>query len=107
MAGRVLGVLSAFGLLAEDRPAQGAVPTPCTVAGALVYLAYLLHWRGVTDASLAGQRDWALFGLEPRQVWSRLEGLSGAGWWILQRSGEVARISWSYQCVEEVLRALA
>ncbi len=107
IAGRVLGVLTAFGLLAEDRPARRVVLPYAPADHTLVYLAYLLHERGITDASLANQPDWALFGLEPRQVWNRLESLSGAGWWILQRSGEVVRISWTYACVEEVLHAFA
>lgn len=107
MAGRVLITLTAFGLLSEDRPSRRAVLPYTPADGSILYLAYLLHGRGVTDAALGEHGDWALFGLEPRDVWNRLEGLVSAGWLIVQRSGQVARISWTYGTVEEMLDVLA
>lgn len=107
MAGRVLITLTAFGFLGEDRPARRQILPYTPADGTVLYLAYLLHGRGVTDASLGEQADWALFGLEPRDVWNRLEALVSAGWLIVQRSGQVARISWTYGSVEEMLGVLA
>ncbi|HWE63673.1 MAG TPA: hypothetical protein VHB98_18315 [Chloroflexota bacterium] len=106
MAGRVLITLTAFGLLEEDRPARRQVLPYTPADGTVLYLAYLLHGQGVTDASLGEHEDWALFGLEPRDVWNRLEGLVSAGWLIVQRSGQVVRISWTYGSVEEILDVL-
>ena len=106
MAGRVLIALTAFGLLEKDRPGQRRVLPYAPADGTVLYLAYLLHGQGVTDAALAGHPDWALFGLAPREVWHRLEALVAARWLIVQRSGEVVRISWSYGSVEEVLDVL-
>ena len=106
IAGTVLTALTAFGLLEKDRPGQRRVLPYAPADGTVLYLAYLLHGQGVTDAALAGHPDWALFGLAPREVWHRLEALVAARWLIVQRSGEVVRISWSYGSVEEVLDVL-
>lgn len=107
MAGRVMITLTDFGLLAEYKPAKREVLPYRPVDGTLVYLAYLLHTSGVTDAALADQPAWALFGLEPRDVWNRLDALAAEGWFIMQRAGQVARITWKHQTMEEVVRALA
>lgn len=107
MAGRVMITLTDFGLLAAFKPAKREVLPYRPVDGTLVYLAYLLHASGVTDASLAEQPDWALFGLEPHDVWNRLDALSADDWFIVQRAGQVARITWKFQAMEEVMHALA
>lgn len=107
MAGRVMIALTDFGLLTELRPAKREVLPYRPADGTLVYLAYQLHMEGITDASLADQGAWALFGLERADVWHRLEVLSGEGWFLLQRAGEVVRITWRYRSMEEVVDALA
>ncbi len=106
MAGRVLIALTDFGLLEEDRPARRRVPPYRPADGTLIYLAHLLHANGVTDGSLADAAIWALFGLEPHDVWNRLDMLAGEGWFIVQRAGQVARITWRYHTVEEVVDVL-
>jgi hypothetical protein len=106
MAGRVLIALTDFGLLQEDKPARRQVLPYHPADGTVVYLAHLLHDAGVTDSSLAEHGDWALFGLEPRDVWNRLELLAGQDWFIVQRAGQVTRISWRYDSVEEAVDAL-
>ena len=83
--------------MAPYRPADGTV----------VYLAHLLHEAGETDASLAEQPAWALFGLEPQDVWNRLDILAGDGWFLVQRAGQVVRITWTYQGLAEAVDALA
>ena len=61
----------------------------------------------MSDAALAEHPAWALFGLEPRDVWGRLESLAGDGWFVVQRAGQVARITWRHGSVEEAVDALA
>jgi Putative inner membrane protein (DUF1819) len=107
MAGRVLIALTDFGFLQEDKPGCRQVPPYRPADGTIVYLAHLLHVGGVTDASLADQDAWALYGLEPRDVWNRLEGLAAEGWFVVQRAGQVVRITWTYHTVEEAVDALA
>lgn len=107
MAGRVMIALTDFGLLRPLKPATREVVPYRLSDGAAVYLAYLLHGQGVTDASLADQEAWAMFGLLPGEVWGRLERLASDGWFEVQRAGHVARITWAYGSVKEVVDALA
>jgi hypothetical protein len=107
MAGRVMITLTDFGLLGELKPAKREVLPYRPVDGTIVYLAYLLHCSGVTDASLADQPAWVLFGLEPQDVWNRLDALAADDWFILQRAGRVVRFTWQHQSMEEVVNVLA
>lgn len=107
MAGRVLITLTEFGLLREHKPARREVIPYRAADGVVIYLAYLLHHCGVTDASLADQAAWAPFGLEARDVWNRLEALAGDDWFVVQRAGQVVRITWCYQNLAEAVDALA
>ncbi len=107
MAGRVLIVLTDFGLLRELKPARREVVPYRPADGTVVYLAHLLHDQGVTDASLAEHPAWALFGLEPHDMWGRLEALAGDGWFVVQRAGQVTRITWRHESVEEAVNVLA
>lgn len=107
MARVVLAALTDVGLLREHKPGKREIVPYHPADGTVVYLAYRLHGQGVSDASLASHPAWALFGLEPNDVWNRLETLAGEGWFIVQRAGQVARITWHYSGVEEVVDALA
>jgi hypothetical protein len=107
MAGRVLVTLTDFGLLRPLRRAKREIIPYRPADGTIVYMVYLLHENGITDASLAEHSVWALFGLQTDDVWNRLEILSGDGWFIIQRAGHVVRITWKYQSVEDVINALA
>lgn len=107
MAGRVLISLTDFGLLRELKPARREVLPYRPDDSTLVYLAYLLHDGGITDGSLADEPMWALFGLERRDVWHRLENLSNDDWFVIQRAGNVARLSWRYRTLEQVVDVLA
>lgn len=107
MPARLLNALADFGLLGARRVGRRDVLPYRPADGTVVYLAHLLHEAGVTDASLAEQRAWALFGLERRDVWNRLENLAGDGWFVLQRAGEVVRITWRYPRLAEVVDAFA
>jgi hypothetical protein len=103
----VLKAMAGFGLLVEvSRSRRELVhfrPTDRTI----VFLAYDLHFVGSTDAGLVDDKDWALFGLTPRDVASALDRLSGEGWWLAQVAGSVVRITWKYGSMEEVVDALA
>lgn len=107
MAGRVLGILSDFGLLEEFKPARRKVCAYRPADGTVVYLAHLLHAEGVPDGLLAKRTEWQLYGLGQHDVWARLEGLATEQWFVLQRAGQVAHITWKYSEPEEVSRVLA
>jgi hypothetical protein len=103
---RVLRVLAEFGLLGALKGGRREVLPYRPADGTLVYLAHRLHAAGVQDSDLAAQAEWALFGLEPVDVWHRLDTLAGEGWFVVQRAGQVARITWRYQTMEAALDAL-
>jgi hypothetical protein len=107
IAGRVMGALTAFGLLAPLKPGRREILPYRPADGTIIYLAHLLHFAGITDASLADQPAWALFGLRPPDVWHRLDALATADWFILQRAGRVARVTWRHRTMEEAVHALA
>jgi hypothetical protein len=103
----VLKALADFGLLVEvGRSRRELVhfrPTDLTI----VFLAYDLHFAGFTDAGVVDHSDWALFGLNNKDVAAAFDRLSGEGWWIAQVAGSVVRISWKYASMEEVMDAIA
>jgi hypothetical protein len=78
-------------------------PTDLTI----VFLAYDLHFAGFTDAGVVDHSDWALFGLNNKDVATAFDRLSGEGWWIAQVAGSVVRISWKYASMEEVVDDIA
>ena len=106
MAGRVLGILSDFGLLEEYKPATRRIALFRPADGTVLYLASLLHSQGCPDGLLADEPVWQLFGLAPHDVWQRLELLAGDRWLVVQRAGQVAHITWRYSEPAEVICAL-
>jgi hypothetical protein len=84
---RVLGALADFGLLGDLKRGRRAVPPYRPTDETLVYVAHLLHAAGVADGVLAEHGAWALFGLEPPDVWNRLDALAGDGWFVVHQAG--------------------
>lgn len=73
----------------------------------IVFLAYEMHFRGLSDAGMVAHGDWNLFGLKERDVIVAMDRLGGEGWWLTQAAGSVIRVSWKYNLMEEVVDALA
>jgi len=71
-----------------------------------LYLAHDIHFSGYGDNGLLEHPDWMLFGLEPVDVFHEVQRFSD-GFFIPQYSGELLRISWQYQTMEEALHAIA
>lgn len=107
MCGRVMIALTDFGLLRPVKPAVREVAAYRPADETLIYLAYLLHDRGITDAALGAAEEWGWFGLEPTDVWNQLGLLAHDGWFLIQRAGSVNRITWLKHSFEEVLDGLA
>ena len=72
-----------------------------------VYLAHDLHFNGLGDNAVIAHADWLLFGLNPADVQSELKRLSLKGHLILQSAGDLSRISWKYQDMEELINVIA
>ncbi|WP_415788737.1 BrxA family protein [Bordetella tumulicola] len=105
--GRYLtGCCSDFGLL--SRPSKGGRPIlPFRVEQkVVVYLAYELHFSGVSDNALLIHEDWQLFGLTREDVLDEIKRLSLKGLLIVQAAGDVIRISWKQPDMEALCDVL-
>jgi len=72
-----------------------------------IYLAYDLHFFGHGDNSVLSHSDWGLFGLDRNDVLNELKRLALKGWFIVQIAGDVTRIGWQHQSMEEFVDAFA
>lgn len=77
-------------------------PYPKVVA----YLAYDLHLAGLGDTALLNHEDWVLFGFNQQDVLTEMKKLSLKGFFIIQAAGEIVKISWKYQSMEELCNVL-
>lgn len=103
----LLGTCADFGLL-EDRSTSGRTIKPYRLESRVaVWLAYDLHFRGLGDNTVVGHGDWKLFGLERWDVVEELKRLSRRGSFLVQSAGEVVRVSWNRNAMEEVINGLA
>jgi hypothetical protein len=103
----VLKALAEFGLLYEAGRGRREIAHFRPTDGAVVYLAYELHFSGSTDSAVVQHQDWRLFGLTSAEVTASLDRLSGDGWWLAQAAGSLIRISWKHATMEAVVDALA
>ncbi|PCJ05269.1 MAG: hypothetical protein COB16_16425 [Rhodobacteraceae bacterium] len=70
------------------------------------YLAYELHFQGNGDNAVLNHKDWHLFGLDRDDVAEEMKRLSLNGLLIIQSAGEVVRISWKQNNMEELCDVL-
>jgi hypothetical protein len=71
-----------------------------------IFLAHELHFLGKGDNSVLSDPVWALFGIERSDVLNEFKRLALKGWFIIQSAGEITRIGWKYQTMEELTHAL-
>ena len=67
------------------------------------YLIHELHFQGYSDMEILHHRDWQIFDLDPNSLASVAERISFKGTFIFQYSGEILKIGWSYQNMEEFI----
>lgn len=100
------GCCADYGLLGSGarstRPILPFRMAPSTAA----YLAYELHFAGISDNALLTHPDWQLFGLAREDVLGELKKLSLRGLLIIQIAGDAARISWTQPHMEAVCDAI-
>jgi hypothetical protein len=70
-----------------------------------LYLAHELHFSGVADQFLLTHPDWQIFGLESYDVLQELRAVAKNGRFVVQHSGQILRISWGFNTMEEFLDA--
>ncbi|MDR2112862.1 MAG: DUF1819 family protein [Candidatus Accumulibacter sp.] len=71
------------------------------------YLAYELHFSGVSDNALLTDEDWRLFGLAREGVLEEIKRLSLKGLLIVQAAGDAIRIGWKQPDMEALCDVLA
>jgi hypothetical protein len=67
------------------------------------YLLHELHFQGYSDMDILYHRDWKIFNLFPTTLASIAERISFRGSFIFQYSGEIMKIGWNYQNMEEFI----
>ena len=103
MANYLCACLTDFGLT-TDTPRNGKQIKPFKLLNSTaLYLAHDIHFAGISDNGILDFPDWKLFGLDRSGVLEELKKLDSKGYYILQYSGELLRISWKFQTMEECL----
>lgn len=69
------------------------------------YLAYDLHFTGLTDLAVIDHPDWQLFGLKRPQILQVLSDIGSKCGLLVQQAGSVVRITWNYASMDEVIDA--
>lgn len=67
------------------------------------YILHELHFLGKSDKELVTMKVWTLLGLGEYEVIKEMEKLSFNGTFIFQYSGEILKIGWNYQNMEEFI----
>ncbi len=105
VSGYLTGTCADFGLLEKGRKKNRQVLPYRLEQRVAAILVYDLHFAGHGDNSVVSHRDWALFGLEPADVIDELKRLTLKGWLIVQAAGNVVRIGWEHNSMQEVIDA--
>lgn len=98
--------LTEFGFLRGSRSQQREVVPYRITDDGLAYLAYDLHFAGLSDGAVVEHPDWGVFGLGRSHLLDRLDALGEAAGLLVQRAGDVVRISWAHSSMESVIHAL-
>lgn len=107
VASNVLGTLADFGLLENSATAYRDYRPYRVLPEAVLFLAYEVHFRGFSDTSVLDHPDWRLFGLDRDGVAQHLVRLGQDGHFIAQYAGDLLRVSWTYESLDECLDAIA
>jgi hypothetical protein len=67
------------------------------------YLFHELHFQGYSDMDILYHRDWHIFNLDPGSLAQIAERISFGGSFIYQNSGEILKIGWNYQKMEDFI----
>ncbi len=99
----LIGCCADYGLLSSGRSSVRQIQTIRLQEQTLLFFAYWMHFAGIGDNSIINNETWEIFGLEPADVREELKRISKNGWIIVQSAGDVTRISWNFNSLEEVV----
>lgn len=104
----LLGCCADYGLIENKRGGSERKILSFQISAATVaYLAYKLHFSGIGDNSILSNTEWQIFGLNREDVLDEFKRLPAKDVFIIQSAGDIVKISWKYQNMEEVCHALA
>ena len=102
----LLTCLRDFNFIAADTTLKRRIVPFSILPLTTLFLAHEIHFSGFSDNSILESLEWALFGISSRgDVISELRKASGDKVFILQDSGDLLRISWKYNAMEELFHA--
>lgn len=106
VSGYLTGCCADYGMLERGlRSSRRILPFRISPSVA-AYLAYDLHFSGVSDNALLIHEDWQLFGLMREDVLEEIKRLSLKGLLIVQAAGDMIRISWKQPDMEALCDVL-
>jgi len=100
------GYCADFGLLEKGQTSTKRIVPYRIEQRVAAILVYDLRFAGHGDNGIVSHSDWALFGLEPPDVIDELKRLALKDWLIVQAAGNVIRIGWKHDSMEDVIDAL-
>jgi hypothetical protein len=107
IAGSLTGCCADYGLLESGARRKRRFLNIRLLDKIAVYLAYDLHFQGLSDQTLLHHEDWQIFGLEASDVLAELKRLSLEQWFIVQSGGQLVRIGWKYKSMEALCHVLS
>jgi hypothetical protein len=105
ISGYLTGCCADFGLLEGGTKSIRKILPFRIESRVAIFLAYNLHFSGHGDNSVLSDPDWTLFGMDRNDVLNELKRLALKGWFIIQSAGDVTRIGWQFQNMEELTDA--
>ncbi|MDF9799773.1 hypothetical protein OKW21_005036 [Catalinimonas alkaloidigena] len=102
----LIGCCADYGLLSSNRSSERQIQSIRLQEHTLLFFSYWFHLHGMGDNSIINHSIWKIFGLEPGDVREELKRISKKGWLIVQTAGDVTRISWSFNNLEEVTNVI-
>jgi hypothetical protein len=70
------------------------------------FIAHELHFKGCSDEAIATAEEWKLFGYIRYDVIRHFERLAAQGHFIFQNAGDLIKITWKYNNMEELIDAI-
>jgi hypothetical protein len=108
VSGYLLGCCADFGLVSSSGRSCWAISRFAIRPNVALYLAYDLHFSGMSDVAVIERSDWHYFGLEHNDVVNQLKSLSNNGHLIMQATTDLVHISWKYSsmgdCIREIVK---
>lgn len=99
----LIGCCADYGMLSPNRSSVRQIQSIRLQEHTLLFFSYWLHFQGIGDNNIINHDVWKIFGLEPGDVREELKRIAKKGWLIVQSAGDVTRVSWSFNSLEEVV----